>query len=62
MKPWSGDKQLGLALPLERSAGQSDETNHPSTNEVGLDVSHHTHYRDFSPTIRLTSQQISSLH
>ena len=43
MKPLSWDKQLGLALPLERAASQSDETNHPSKNEVGLDVSHHTH-------------------
>ena len=43
MKPWSWDKQLGLASPLESAAGQSDETNHPSKNEVGLDVSHHTH-------------------
>jgi hypothetical protein len=43
MKPLSWDKQLGLALPLERAAGQSDETNHPSMNEVGLDVSHHIH-------------------
>ena len=42
MKPLSWNKQLGLALPLERAAGQSDETNHPSKNEVGLDVSHHT--------------------
>ena len=43
MKPSSWDKQLGLALPPERAAGQSDETNHPSKNEVGLDVSHHIH-------------------
>ena len=43
MKTLSWDKQLGLALPLKRAAGQSDETNHPSKNEVGLDVSHHTH-------------------
>ena len=43
MKPSSWDKQLGLASPLGRAAGQSDETNHPSKNEVGLDVSHHTH-------------------
>ena len=43
MKPFSWDKQLGLVLPLERAAGQSDETNHPSKNEVGLDVSHHIH-------------------
>jgi len=42
MKPLSWDKQLGLALPLERAAGQSNQTNNPSKNEVGLDVSHHT--------------------
>ena len=41
MKPSSWDKQLGLALPLERAAGQSNQTNNPSKNEVGLDVSHH---------------------
>ena len=41
MKPFSWDKQLGLVLPLERAAGQSGQTNHPSKNEVGLDVSHH---------------------
>ena len=27
--------QLGLALPLERAAGQSNQTNNPSKNEVG---------------------------
>lgn len=43
MKPLSWDKQLGLALPLERAAGQSDQTNHPSKNEVRLDASHHIH-------------------
>jgi hypothetical protein len=43
MKPLSWDKQLGLRSPLESAASQSDETNHPSKNEVGLDVSHHTH-------------------
>jgi hypothetical protein len=42
MKPLSWDKQLGLALPLKHAAGQSNETNNPSKNEVGLDVSHHT--------------------
>jgi hypothetical protein len=46
MKPSSWDKQLGLALPLEGAAGQSNQTNNPSKNEVGsevgLDVSHHT--------------------
>jgi hypothetical protein len=46
MKPSSWDKQLGLASPLERATGQSNQTNNPSKNEVGnevgLDVSHHT--------------------
>src|SRR5438876_5515723 len=42
MKPSSWDKQLGLALPLERAAGQSRQTNNPSKNEMRLDVSHHT--------------------
>jgi len=42
MKALSWDKQLGLALPLERAAGQSNQTNNPSKHEVGLDVSHHT--------------------
>ena len=41
MKPSSWDKQLGLASPRERAASQSDQTNTPSKNEVGLDVSHH---------------------
>jgi hypothetical protein len=39
MKPSSWDQQLGLALPLERAARQSNQTK----DEVGLDVSHHTH-------------------
>jgi hypothetical protein len=43
MKPSSWDKQLGMGSPLKSAAGQSDETNHPSKNEVGLDVSHHIH-------------------
>jgi hypothetical protein len=42
MKPLSGDKQLGLVSPLESAAGQSNQTNNPSKDEVGLDVSHHT--------------------
>jgi hypothetical protein len=48
MKPLSWDKQLGLALPLESAAGQSNQTNNPSMDkdeagdEVGLDASHHT--------------------
>ena len=45
MKLSSWDKQLGLALPRDSAASQSDQTNHPSKNEVrngvGLDVSHH---------------------
>ena len=41
MKPSSWDKQLGLALPLERAAGQSNQTNNPSKDGMGLDVSHH---------------------
>jgi hypothetical protein len=47
MKPFSWDKQMGLASPRESAASQSDQTNNPSKNEVrnevGLDVSHHTH-------------------
>ena len=46
MKPSSWDKPLGLASPRECAAGQSNQTNNPSKNEVenevGLDVSHHT--------------------
>src|ERR1017187_8152382 len=42
MKPSSWDKQLGLASPRESAASQSGQTNNPSKNEVGLDVSHHT--------------------
>jgi hypothetical protein len=45
MKPFSWDKQLGLVLPRESAASQSDQTNNPSKDEVrngvGLDVSHH---------------------
>jgi hypothetical protein len=41
MKPSSWDKQLGLASPRGSAASQSDQTNNPSKNEVGLDVSHH---------------------
>ena len=43
MKPWSWDKQLGLASPLKCAAIQSGQTKNPSKNEVGLDVSHQTH-------------------
>jgi hypothetical protein len=43
MKPLSWDKQLGLVSPLKHAASQSNETNNPSKNETGLDVSHHTH-------------------
>jgi len=42
MKPWSWDKQLGLASPLKCAPIQSGQTKNPSKNEVGLDVSHHT--------------------
>ena len=46
MKPSSGDKQVGLASPRESAASHSEKTNNPSkdvvSNEVGLDVSHHT--------------------
>jgi len=36
-------KQLGLALPLGCAAGQSKQTNIPtSKNEVGLNLSRHT--------------------
>jgi hypothetical protein len=42
MKLLSWDNQLGLASPLECAASQSSQTNNPSKNEVGLDVSHHT--------------------
>jgi hypothetical protein len=41
MEPLSWDKRLGLVLPLESTAGQSDQTNNPSKNEVGLDGSHY---------------------
>jgi len=45
MKPFRWDKQLGLVLPRESAASQSDQTNNPSKDEVrngvGLDVSHH---------------------
>jgi hypothetical protein len=43
MKPSSGDNQLGMLSPLKSAAMQSGQTNHPSQNEVGLDVSHHIH-------------------
>jgi hypothetical protein len=32
-----------LVSPLKHAASQSNETNNPSKNETGLDVSHHTH-------------------
>ena len=41
MKPSSWHKQLGLASPRKRAASQSDQTNNPSKNEVGLDGSHY---------------------
>jgi hypothetical protein len=43
MKPSSWDKQLGMVSPPKSAAIQSGQTNHPSKNEVGLDVSHHIH-------------------
>ena len=44
MKPWSRDKQLGLASPLQSATSRSGRTNHPCENETGLDVSHrHPH-------------------
>jgi hypothetical protein len=56
MKPssWNKQRELELRLELERAAGQGDQTNNPSKNEVGLDVSHHTRIfprggRSFSP-------------
>jgi hypothetical protein len=42
MKRSSGDKQLGWASPLQSATSQSGRTNHPSENETGPDVSHHT--------------------
>jgi hypothetical protein len=33
----------GTQSPLKSAAMQSGQTNHPSQNEVGLDVSHHIH-------------------
>src|SRR2546425_13057220 len=64
MKPSSWDKQLGLALPLERAAGQSRQTNNPSKNEVGLDVSHHTRVfpRGGEKLFFLTSSFIGCVH
>jgi hypothetical protein len=67
MKPSSSDKQLGLALPRESAASQSDQTNNPSKNEVrnevGLDVSHHTRIsqRGGEKICSLTSLFIGSL-
>jgi hypothetical protein len=43
MKPSSWDKQLGMVSPLKSAAIQSGQTNHPSKDQVGLDVSHHIH-------------------
>src|SRR5450755_558819 len=43
MKPWTWDKQLGLALPLNCAAIQNVQTNTPPKNEMGLDASHHIH-------------------
>jgi hypothetical protein len=33
----------GMLSPLKSAAMQSGQTNHPSQDEVGLDVSHHIH-------------------
>jgi hypothetical protein len=46
MRPSSWDQQLGLALPLERAASQSNQTKNPSRDKTGLDANHHT---DVSP-------------
>ena len=43
MKPSTWDRQLGMVSPLKSAAIQSGQTNDPSKNEVGLDVSHHIH-------------------
>jgi hypothetical protein len=43
MKPSSWDRQPGMLSPLKSAARQSGQTNHPSQNKVGLDVSHHIH-------------------
>ena len=48
MEPLSWDKRLGLVLPLESTAGQSDQTKHPCKDKdevgdaMGLDASHQT--------------------
>ena len=41
MKPFSWDKQLGLASPLNYAVIQSGIIKNPSNKEAGLDVSHH---------------------
>src|ERR1039457_4602195 len=43
MKRSSGDKQLGLASPLQSAASQSGRTNHPSENERAGCKSPHPH-------------------
>src|ERR1700722_12428697 len=43
MKPSTWDRQLGMVSPQKSAAIQSGQTNDPSKNEVGLDVSHHIH-------------------
>jgi len=41
MKPFSWDKQLGLASPLNYAVMQSGIIKNPSNKEAGLDASHH---------------------
>src|ERR1700690_530936 len=43
MKRSSGDKQLGLASPLQSAASQSGRTNHPCENERAGCKSPHPH-------------------
>src|ERR1700676_440269 len=40
---WHPRTSLGMLSPLKSAAMQSGQTNHPSQNEAGLDVSHHIH-------------------
>jgi hypothetical protein len=70
MEPLSWDKRLGLVLPLESTAGQSDQTKHPSKDEdevrdaMGLDASHHTRIflRGEENIFSLTSSFIGQLN
>jgi hypothetical protein len=69
MEPLSWDKRLGLVLPLESTAGQSDQTKHPSKDKdevgdaMGLDASHQTRIflRGGENIFFLTSSFIGSL-